>query len=62
MSEKLTRHQILLYAGDMDRLKAIWHNRSPTSVIRDLVRQHCDRVETKLMEQGDGRNLKLSKL
>jgi hypothetical protein len=54
MAGKLTRHQILLYAGDMERLRAIYHTLTPTAVIRDLVRGHCDRVEAKLLENKDG--------
>lgn len=43
--DRLTRHQILLYRGDFDRLKNIYAHHSPTSIIRDLVRGHLDRVE-----------------
>jgi hypothetical protein len=48
MSDKLTRHQVLLFEGDWDRLNRIYTNKSATSVIRDLVRSHCDRVESEL--------------
>jgi hypothetical protein len=48
--DKLTRHQILLYSGDFERLKNIYVNHSPTSIVRELVRAHLHRVEAKLRE------------
>jgi hypothetical protein len=48
--DKLTRHQILLYRGDFERLKNIYALHSPTSIIRDLVRSHLNRVEAKNRE------------
>jgi hypothetical protein len=42
--DKLTRHQILLYRGDFERLKNIYANHSPTSIVRELVRAHLHRV------------------
>lgn len=51
--DKLTRHQILLYRGDFERLKNIYALHSPTSIIRDLVRSHLNRVEAKLRETKD---------
>jgi hypothetical protein len=50
--DKLTRHQILLYklSGDFERLKNIYANHSPTSIVRELVRAHLHRVEAKLRE------------
>jgi hypothetical protein len=51
--DKLTRHQILLYSGDFERLKNIYANHSPTSIVRELVRAHLHRVEAKLRETKD---------
>jgi hypothetical protein len=53
--DKLTRHQILLYRGDFERLKNIYANHSPTSIVRELVRAHLHRVEAKF-----GRRRKMS--
>lgn len=43
-SEPLSRHQILLFEGDFDRLSNIYTKRSPTEVIRLLVRQHIEQI------------------
>lgn len=54
MSDKLTRHQVLLFEGDMERLRNIHTGKlSPTNVIRQLVRNHLERVEAKLREVKD---------
>lgn len=55
MSDDLTHHHILLYKGDYARLQSIYTTKKASSVIRDLVRLHCDTVETKLMEKRDAR-------
>ncbi len=44
----MSRHLIRLWAGDMERLKEIYHTKSANSVIRDLVRAHIERVEIRL--------------
>jgi hypothetical protein len=49
--DKLTRHQILLFEGDFERLKNIHTGKlSPTGAIRMLVRNHLERIEAKLRE------------
>lgn len=50
-TETLQRHQILLFEGDFERLESIYLSRSPTSVIRELVRNHIEAVERKLNEK-----------
>ncbi len=47
----MSRHLIRLWAGDMERLKEIYHTKSANSVIRDLVRAHIERVEIRLQER-----------
>lgn len=47
---KLTRHQILLYDGDFDRLSEIYHRRKATEIIRTLVRNHIAAVEARVKE------------
>jgi hypothetical protein len=49
MSEPLKRHQILLFDGDWERLKQIYTVKTVTSVVRELVRAHCDRVEAEIV-------------
>ena len=43
--EKLTRHQILLFEGDFDKLSDIYRRRRATEVVRTLVREHLRRVD-----------------
>ena len=43
--EKLTRHQILLYEGDFDKLNDIYRRRRATEVVRLLVRRHLQAIE-----------------
>lgn len=47
----LTRHQILLYKGDFQRLNDIYSSKSATEVIRELVRRHITDVERRLEAQ-----------
>lgn len=47
----LTRHQILLYKGDFQRINDLYSSKSATEVIRQLVRQHIIAVEKKLEAQ-----------
>lgn len=50
-TEHLTKHLIRLYAGDFDRLAAIYRIKRPNKVIRDLVRKHCDAAEAAIRER-----------
>lgn len=43
--DKLTRHQVLLYEGDFDKLSALYRRRSATEVIRTLVRNFLNDIE-----------------
>lgn len=49
--DPLTRHQILLYKGDFDRLNEIYRRRKATEVVRLLVRQHLDQIDAKQKEK-----------
>lgn len=50
-SISLSHHHILLYEGDFDRLASIYHTKTPTAVIRDLVRRHIEAVEIRLQQK-----------
>lgn len=52
-SEKLQRHQILLYAGDYERLNSLFRERSAAEVIRALVRKFIQDVEARQEELKD---------
>lgn len=45
MPENLTKHNILLFEKDFERLKEFHPAESPTSVVRTLVRAHIRRME-----------------
>ena len=47
-AKKLTDHHIRLYAGDYERLGALFRERSANEVIRTLVRHYIEDVERKL--------------
>lgn len=47
--ERNTRHNVLLYPGDMERLKAL-HPNAATVVIRALVRRYLNDVRAGKME------------
>lgn len=49
--EKLTRHQILLFEGDFDRLSDIYRRRRATEVIRILVRRHLQEIDARYRER-----------
>jgi hypothetical protein len=49
--EKLTRHQILLFEGDFDRLSDIYRRRRATEVIRLLVRRHLMEVDSRYRDR-----------
>lgn len=49
-TERLQRHQILLYAGDYDRLGGLFRERSAAEVIRALVRRYIEDVEQRVDE------------
>lgn len=49
--EKLTRHQILLFEGDFDKLSDIYRRRRATEVIRTLVREHLRKVDSRYRER-----------
>lgn len=51
--DKLTRHQILLYEGDFERLSEIYRRRKATEIVRTLVRNHIAAVEAKMREKED---------
>ena len=44
-SEDLSHHHILLYKGDFAKLASFYRDRSPTDIIRTLVRRHLERLE-----------------
>lgn len=46
--EELSRHQVLLYKGDFEKLSSINRRRRATQIIRHLVRQHLEAVEAKV--------------
>ena len=48
---KLTRHQILLFEGDFDRLSDIYRRRRATEVIRILVRRHLEEIDVRYRER-----------
>lgn len=43
--DELTRHQVLLFKGDFDKLHRLHRNRKVTEVIRILVRRHIETLE-----------------
>jgi hypothetical protein len=49
--EKLTRHQVMLFEGDLDRLSDIYRRRRATEVIRILVRRHLSEVDSRYRER-----------
>lgn len=49
--EKLTRHQVLLFEGDFDRLSDIYRRRRATEVIRLLVRRHLVEVDSRYRDR-----------
>lgn len=49
----LTRHQVLLYEGQFERLNEIYSSRSASEVIRQLVDNHLKLIEQRLKEQED---------
>lgn len=52
-TERLTRHNILLFEGDLERLRDFYLHRSPTEVIRVLLRKHLQALEqTKEVKNG----------
>lgn len=44
-SERTERHHVILYHGDLERLKMYYPENSPSTVIRELVRALCDKNE-----------------
>jgi len=46
--EKLTRHQILLYPGDFERLSRMTRNGSASALVRELVRKYIEATEIML--------------
>lgn len=44
-TERLTRHQILLFEGDFAKLDELYSHRSATEVVRILVRRHIQAIE-----------------
>jgi hypothetical protein len=44
-AEKTERHHVILYHGDLDRLKSYYPDHSPSTIIRELVRALCDKNE-----------------
>jgi hypothetical protein len=53
LTETLTRHQLLLFEGDFEKLNSFYQHRSATEVIRTLVRRHIESIEIKLRETED---------
>ena len=47
-AEKTERHHVLLYAGDLDRLRAYYPEHSPSTIVRELVRALLDKNERTL--------------
>lgn len=43
--DPVTGHHLLLFKGDFDRLRTFHPHDSPTSIIRQLVREHLNRME-----------------
>lgn len=56
MPAKLTRHQILLFPGDYERLGELYVSRRAAEVIRTLVRKHIELIEQRLEERKSGTN------
>lgn len=47
MPDNLTGHHLLLFEGDFNRLRELHPHDSPTSVVRQLVREHIVRMNAK---------------
>lgn len=50
MTLPLTRHQILLYKGDFEKINDLYSSQSATAVIRELVHRHIASCERRLAE------------
>jgi ABC-type uncharacterized transport system ATPase subunit len=44
-SEKTERHHVILYAGDLDRLRMYYPDHSPSTIVRELVRALIEKNE-----------------
>lgn len=46
--EKLIRHHVRLYEGDLERLREVYPDMSPTVAIRRLIRAHLDKRDAQV--------------
>ncbi len=60
--EKLTRHQILLYEGDFDKLNDIYRRRRATEVVRLLVRRHLNEIEARYQDRFNKQRLEVEEM
>ncbi len=60
--EKLTRHQILLYEGDFDKLNDIYRRRRATEVVRLLVRRHLNEIEARYQDRFNTQRLEVEEM
>jgi hypothetical protein len=51
-AEKTERHHVILYAGDLDRLRLYYPDHSPSTVIRELVRALIEKNERYLQSRN----------
>jgi len=61
-AEKLTRHQILLYEGDFDKLNDIYRRRRATEVVRLLVRRHLNEIEARYQNRFNTQKLEVEEM
>lgn len=50
-SDLLSRHQVILYRGDWEKLQTLHPNNATTEIIRTLVRRHIQRVEQEMADK-----------
>lgn len=55
--EKLTRHQVLLYPGDFERLSRMTRNGSASALIRELVRKYIEATDIMMERDAGARRL-----
>jgi hypothetical protein len=54
---KLQKHLVNLFAGDMDRLKAVYAPGGGSVIIRKLVRMHLQLIDAKIIEKMTAKEL-----
>lgn len=48
VDEPLQKHTLHLYAGDYDRIKALYPQNYPATMIREIVRAHLNKTDQRI--------------